>query len=156
MPPPKQTVSHRLQSAGRAAGQGAAFALAVRVARAIHGRWWRLAPTQRERLEPLADDVRERALDLRGAADPHAASDGLRAANERLADAMVESAEEDPGIGEPEVRRLRDELSRELERLAGAEIEAERGPARGGQPERPPSSPAGRVYNSPSRASPST
>jgi len=141
---PKQTVAHRLKSAGRAASQGAASTLAVRVARAIHGRWWRLSAAERKRLEPLADDVRERALDLRGATDPDAAARGLRAANTKLADAMVESAREDPSVGELELRRLREELSRELERLAGAEVEARRGPSRVEQPERPPSGTARR------------
>ena len=153
---PQETVGHRLRSAGRAVNRGAASTLAVRVARAIHSRWWRLSAAQRKRLEPLADDVRERALDLRGATDPNAAAQGLRAANQKLADAMVECAEEDPSLDELEVRQLRHELSRELERLAGAEVEAGRGPTPGEQPERPQLGSAGRVYNSPPRASPST
>lgn len=151
---PKEIVGQRLKSAGRAASLGAASTLAVRVARAIHGRWWRLSAAERKRLEPLADDVRERALDLRGAADPHAASRGLRAANEKLADAMVECAEDDPGVDELEVRRLRDELSRELDRLACAAVEAERGPTGVEQSQRAPSGSADRVYNSPPRADP--
>ena len=156
MPSPNETDSQRLHSARRALRQGAASSLAVRVARAIHARWWRLATAERRRLEPLADDVRERALDLRGAADPSAAARDLRAANEKLADAMVRSAEEDPSLDELEVRRLRYELSRELERLAGAEVEARRGPARDDRPERPSGGFADRVYNSPPGKSPST
>jgi len=98
----------------------------VRVARTLHGRWRRLAAGDRERLEPLADDVRERALDLRGAADPDAAGRELHEANVKLADAMVESAEADPDVTAAEVGQLREDLSRELERLAGADIRASR------------------------------
>jgi hypothetical protein len=107
----------------------AAAALGVRVARAIHARWHRLAAGERRRLEPLADDVRRRALDLRGHADPEPAGRGLQAANERLAGAMVQSAEADPEVSRAEVTRLREELEGELARLASGEIAASR-PAR--------------------------
>ena len=113
----------------RSARRVAAAILGVRVARAIHSRWHRLSASERRRLEPLAEDVRKRALDLRGHEDPEPAERGLRAANERLAGAMVESAEADPEVSEDEVARLRAELTHELERLAGAEITASR-PAR--------------------------
>ena len=102
--------------------------LGVRVARGLHGRWRRLSAVERERLEPLAEDVRERALDLRGEADPETAGRELRDANVKLADAMVESAQADPEVSESEVVRLREDLSRELERLAGGDIKASRGP----------------------------
>ena len=101
--------------------------LGVRVARGLHGRWRRLSAVERERLEPLAEDVRERALDLRGEADPETAGRELRDANVKLADAMVESAQADPEVSESEVVRLREDLSRELERLAGGDIKASRG-----------------------------
>lgn len=103
--------------------------LGVRVARTMYGRWRRLAAGDRNRLEPLAEDVRERALDLRGTTDPAAAADELREASERLADALVESAQSDPGVSAEEVSRLRSDLSRELDRIADAEIEASRGTA---------------------------
>ena len=102
--------------------------LGIRVARALHGRWRRMSASDRELLEPLADDVRRRALDLRGEADPETAGRELRDANVKLADAMVESAQADPEVSESEVLLLREDLSRELERLAGAEIRAARGP----------------------------
>ena len=101
--------------------------LGVRVARALYGRWRRLSARDRERLEPLAEDVKERALKVRGAADDGTAGRELLEANHRLADAMVESAHVDPEVSEIEVSRLRDELSRELERLAGADVRASRG-----------------------------
>ncbi len=104
--------------------------LGVRVARALYGSWRRLSTKERERLGPLADDVRERALDLRGATDPETAGRELRQANEKLADAMVESAEANPEVSEAEVLRLRDDLTRELERLVEADISV------GAQPER--------------------
>ena len=96
------------------------------MARAIHARWNRLSATERRRLEPLADDVRRRALDLRGHADPEPAGRGLQAANERLAGAMVQSAEADPEVTQAEVTRLREDLASELERLASGEITASR------------------------------
>ena len=96
------------------------------MARAIHARWHRLSAAERGRLKPLADDVRQRALDLRGHADPEPAGRGLQAANERLAGAMVQSAEADPEVSQDEVTRLREELARELERLASGEITASR------------------------------
>ena len=102
--------------------------LGVRVARALHGRWRRLSAKERERLRPLAHDVRERALDLRGVADPQSAGRELRDANEKLADAMVESAEANPDVSEAEVLRLREDLTRELERLVEGDIAAARGP----------------------------
>lgn len=97
-----------------------ATSLGFRVARTLHGRWRRLRTPDRERLEPLAEDVREHALDLRGAADRDAAGRALQEASERLAGAMVESATADPEVSEEDVRRLRYDLASELERLAGA------------------------------------
>ena len=102
--------------------------LGVRVARALHGYWRRLSAAERDQLSPLADDVRERALDLRGTADPQTAGRELLEANEKLADAMVESAEANPDVSEAEVLRLRDDLTRELERLVEADISVSRGP----------------------------
>ena len=106
---------------------GDTMVLGVHVARSLYGRWRRMSAGARQALEPLAEDVKERALDLRGLAEPAEAERGLRAANERLADAMVETAAADPDVSEGEVRELRDDLARELERLASAEIHASRG-----------------------------
>lgn len=105
--------------------------LGFRVARTLYGRWWRMRPAAREPLEPLADDLRERALDLRGAKDREAAGEALQEASERLAGALVASAEADPEVGEEDVVRLRDDLGAELARLAAADIHAERGGAVG-------------------------
>jgi hypothetical protein len=106
-------------------GAGAA-ALGVRVARTLYGRWRALPAADRRRLEPLAEDAKTQALELRGAADPRLAERDLRAANESLAAALIESAECDPEIDEIDVRALRDDLRRELARLAGAEVKASR------------------------------
>ncbi|MDQ3645163.1 MAG: hypothetical protein M3356_06635 [Actinomycetota bacterium] len=103
--------------------------LGVRVARGLYGRWRQLSATDRDRMGPMADDVRERALDLRGAADLQAAERKLQQANEKLAQAMVESAAANPDVSEAEVLGLREELSRELERMAEGDITASRGPA---------------------------
>lgn len=96
--------------------------LGFRVARALHGRWRRLRAPVRERLEPLAENMREQALELRGAADREAAGRALRTSSERLAGAMVESAEDDPEVSDDDVRRLRYDLASELRRLAGPEV----------------------------------
>jgi len=101
--------------------------LGVRVARTLYGRWRRMSVVARAQLEPLAEEVKGRALDLRGASDRDAAAQDLEKAGERLAAAMVESAESDPDISEHEVSRLRSDLAMELDRLASAEIRVERG-----------------------------
>jgi hypothetical protein len=101
------------------AGAGAAAAtLGVRVARSLHSRWRLLPSADRERLAPLADLTRQRALELRGAADRKAAQQDLVDANETLAAALVESAESDPDLDTQELDRLREDLRRELARLA--------------------------------------
>lgn len=82
-------------------------AVAVRVARLLYRRWESLAAPERERLEPLAEDVKERALEVRGKADDGSAERELEMASAELADAM----------GAEEVAELREELRRELERV---------------------------------------
>jgi hypothetical protein len=101
---------------------------AIRVARSLYARWRVLPEADRERIAPLAEDAKEKALSLRGASDRSRAAADLRGANETLAAALVETAEADPEVDEDEVRRLRDDLRRELERLSHAEIKASRGP----------------------------
>jgi hypothetical protein len=101
---------------------------AIRVARSLYGRWRALPRADRERIAPLAEDTKEKALSLRGASDPSRAEADLRGANETLAAALVETAEADPEVDEEEVRRLREDLRRELDRLADAEIKASRAP----------------------------
>ena len=127
MPPARKVVVDTTGRAARMVEQGATSLLGVRVARALYGRWRRMKAAEREPLGPLAEDVRERALDLRGASDREAAGHGLEKAGERLAAAMVESAESDPDVSETEVSRLRADLARELDRMASAEISASRG-----------------------------
>jgi len=100
-------------------GAAATAALGVRVARSLYDRWHMLPEPERRRIESLAEDLKHKALELRGAADAERAKDGLRAANASLAAALVESAERDPDRAESEVRELREELRRELERLEG-------------------------------------
>ena len=122
MPPAHKVVTGTIETAGRTTAL-----LGVRVARALYGRWWRMSATDREPLGPLAEEVKARALDLRGEADPEAARQDLEKAGERLAAAIVETAESDPDVSEIEVSRLRQDLARELDRLASAEIRASRG-----------------------------
>lgn len=116
------------ERAMRALERGAT-AISITVARSLHSRWRRMPAAHREKLERIADDVKQRALDVRGEQDPDAAGQELRAANEKLADAMVASAKADPDVSEIAVRDLRDDLARELDRLAQGEVRASR-PAR--------------------------
>jgi hypothetical protein len=115
-----------MPSAKLVIGGAGAAALGVRVARTLYGRWRTLPAPERRRIEPLAEDAKERALELRGAIDPEAAGRDLRAAAESLAAALIETAEEDPELEEVDVQALRDDLRRELERLATAEVKASR------------------------------
>jgi hypothetical protein len=106
-------------------GAGAA-ALTVRVTRSLYARWHALPPKERARIEPVAERAKQSALDLRGALDRTRAGAEARAAGETLAAALVESAAADPDLDEAEVTRLREDLARELGRLADAEIKASR------------------------------
>jgi hypothetical protein len=110
-------------------GAAATAAVGVRVARSLYGRWRVLPEPDRGRIAELAEDTKKKALELRGAAAPErAAAEGeLRSANETLAAAIVETVEADPEIAPEEVAALREDLRRELERLATAEIKASRG-----------------------------
>ena len=101
-------------------------ALGIRLARSLYGRWRLMRVEERERLAQIAERVKEHALDLRGSDDPRAAERDLHEANEQLAAAMVESAEADPDVDEIEVRHLREDLRRELERISTADISARR------------------------------
>ncbi len=107
-------------------GAAAGAAIGVRVARSLYGRWRVLPAADRERIASFAEDAKEKALSLRGSNDPAQAQADLQAASETLAAALVETAESDPEIGADEVGELREELRRELERLATAEIKASR------------------------------
>lgn len=107
-------------------GAAATAALGVRVARSLYGRWRVLPEADRLRIEPLAEELKRTALELRGAGDRERAAQDLRAANETFAAALVETAEADPEIGAAEVHELREDLRRELERLADADIKASR------------------------------
>jgi hypothetical protein len=106
-------------------GAGAA-ALSVRVARALNARWRQLPRRDRARIEPLARAAKERALDVRGEPDYAGAAASLRAANESLAAALVETAESNPDVSAAEVAELKGDLRRELERLASADVKASR------------------------------
>ena len=106
---------------------GAAGVLGIRLAHTLYSHWRKLAPADRERLEPLAEDAKGRALELRGRTDRESAGKDLNAVNHTLAAALLESAEADPDLPEIQVRELRKDLKRELDRLASADIQASRG-----------------------------
>jgi broad specificity phosphatase PhoE len=105
-------------------GAAATTAIGVRVARSLYAHWRDLPRPDRERIEPLAEDLKEQALAVRGAPDRAQAQANLCAANETFAAALVETAEADPQLDDVEVAELRDDLRRELERLANADIKA--------------------------------
>jgi hypothetical protein len=105
-------------------GAAATTALGIRVARSLYTRWRLLPEPDRRRIESLAEDLKAQALALRGAADRAEAEADLHAANETFAAALLETAEADPEVDEVEVRELREDLRRELERLASADIKA--------------------------------
>jgi hypothetical protein len=107
-------------------GGAAATALGIRVARSLYGRWRILPAADRQRIESLAEDLKAKALELRGSGDRARADEDLRAASETFAAALVETAQADPEIGADEVRELREELRRELERLSTADVKASR------------------------------
>jgi hypothetical protein len=104
-----------------------ATAVSITVARSLHSRWRRMPVAHRDRLARIADEVKQRALDVRGESDQTTAGRELQQANEKLADAMVESAKADPEISEVEVHDLRADLARELDRLSEGDIRASRG-----------------------------
>ena len=116
----------RMASTKLVIGGAAASAIGVRVARSLYGRWRLLPSADRERIAAFAEDAKEKALSVRGASDPTQAQAELRDASETLAAALVETAESDPEIDTDEVAELREELRRELERLATADIKASR------------------------------
>jgi len=107
-------------------GGAAAGALGVRVARSLYGRWRLLPPADRARIAAFAEDTKEKALSLRGSDDRVRAEADLRASSEMLAAALVDTAESDPEVGSEDVDQLRNELRRELERLASADVKASR------------------------------
>jgi hypothetical protein len=109
-------------------GAAAGTALGIRVARTLYSRWRLLPEADRRRIETLAEDLKAQALAMRGASDLDKAEADLNDANELFAAALVEPAEADPELGAAEVHELREDLRRELERLADADIKAWRSP----------------------------
>ena len=105
-------------------GAAAGTALGIRVARTLYSRWRLLPEPDRRRIETLAEDLKAQAFALRGATDTEQAEADLQSANEVFAAALVETAEADPELGAAEVHELREDLRRELERLASADIKA--------------------------------
>ena len=107
-------------------GGAAAGAIGVRVARSLYGHWRLLPASDRDRIAAFAEDTKEKALSLRGSKDRVRAEADLRESSETLAAALVETAESDPDFGAEDVQQLRDDLRRELERLATADVKASR------------------------------
>jgi hypothetical protein len=64
----------------------------MRLARALYQEWRLLPDTERGRIAPLAREVKELALDLRGATDRAGAESELRLANQALATVLDRAA----------------------------------------------------------------
>ena len=71
-----------MASAKLVLGGAATAAVGVRVARSLYGRWRVLPDADRRSLETLAEDLKTRALELRGALDADRARSELRSASE--------------------------------------------------------------------------
>lgn len=92
---------------------------AVQVAHAIYRRWQDLDPAERDRLAPLADDLKAAALDLRGRLDCERAERELADVSMELALAVANSEYSNPEVSTSEFEALRSELREQLGRLAG-------------------------------------
>jgi hypothetical protein len=96
-----------MASAKLVLGGAATAAVGVRVARSLYGRWRVLPEADRRPLETLAEDLKTRALELRGAVDAERARSELRSASESFATALVRTARADPELDEPGARPAR-------------------------------------------------
>lgn len=92
----------------------------IKVAHGLYRRWERLGPQDRDRLSGLAERAKAAALDLRGRTDREAAEAELTQANEELAGAIAAAAASDPEATTTEIEALRNDLRRELGRVADA------------------------------------
>jgi hypothetical protein len=90
----------------------------MRLARALYHEWRLLPERERGRLAAYAREVKELALDLRGAADTRVAEVELSMANEALAIMIMDSVERDRDRPEHEVEAVRRYLQAELYRAA--------------------------------------
>ena len=97
---------------------------AVQVAHAIYRRWQDLDPAERERLAPLAEDLKAAALDLRGRLDCARAERELADESMELALAIANSEYRNPLVSTSEFEALRAELREQLGRLADQEKRA--------------------------------
>lgn len=112
---------------GARALERGATALGATVARSLYGRWRRMPSARREQLERIAGDVRERTLGAHGEpAQPDAGAEPP-APTAPAVDAVVEPTRIAPEVSDIEVRDLRDDLARELDRVARGEVRASRG-----------------------------
>ena len=134
MSPRRQRRESEAADLAKRALERGATTLGAQVARSVQGGWQRMSPARRAKLEQLAASIRERTV------EPHAANVRARAAAPPAAEPPSDwKAPEpsrrataarpgEPEVTEVEVRDLRADLARELERLAEANIHAARGP----------------------------
>ncbi|HYI99139.1 MAG TPA: hypothetical protein VEX36_05600 [Thermoleophilaceae bacterium] len=128
MSPARQRRESEPAARARRALERGATTVGAQLARSVEGGWRRMSPSRRAKLERLAANVRERAVEQRGEADRHTADLDSRGPSQPVADPVVAPAKADSDVSEIEVHDLRADLARELERLADADISAARGP----------------------------
>jgi uncharacterized tellurite resistance protein B-like protein len=90
----------------------------LRLARTLYHQWLLLPTAERGRLAPMAREVKELALDLRGQYNLRNAEADLAMANEALGIVLMEAVESDPHRHPAEVEALRRQLQREFNRAA--------------------------------------
>ena len=89
------------------------------MARSLYARWRALPATPTaHRIEPLAEDAKRSALALRGATDRERAEADLRGQRDVRRRAGGDRRGAIPSWAKPRSSELREDLSRELERLA--------------------------------------
>jgi hypothetical protein len=90
----------------------------MRLARTLYHEWRLLPERERARLASLAREVKDLALDVRGASDAPRALSELTLANEAFASSIVQAAERSPELSDEEFESLRNYIRTEQYRAA--------------------------------------
>jgi hypothetical protein len=90
----------------------------IRLARTLYHEWRLLPERERARLAPLAREVKDLALDVRGAADAPRAAAELTLANEAFASSLIQAAERCPDLSDEDFEALRGYIRAEQYRAA--------------------------------------
>jgi hypothetical protein len=90
----------------------------IRLARTLYHEWRLLPERERARVAPLAREVKDLALDVRGAADAPRALSELTLANEAFAASIIQAAERSPELSDEDFGSLRGYIRAEQYRAA--------------------------------------